>query len=141
MNSLNSPLALSLRPMPVPDASTSAYWKAAAEHRLVIPRCDDCARFHFYPRTLCPYCGSARLMWAAVSGRGRVYSVTVLYQGPSPAFKEDLPYALAIVELEEGPSLMSNIVGCDPLSVKIGMSVEVAFRDCGKAALPVFRPA
>lgn len=129
------------RPLPVPDAATAPYWDAAARHRLALPRCEDCGRFHFYPRTLCPHCGSSRLTWAEVGGRGNVFSVSVLHQGPSAAFKDDLPYALAIIELEEGPTLMSHVVDCDPHAVAIGMPVEVDFRDFGEIALPVFRPA
>ncbi|MEO8442208.1 MAG: zinc ribbon domain-containing protein, partial [Betaproteobacteria bacterium] len=83
------------RPLPVPDAATGPYWEAARGERLVIPRCDDCGKFHFYPRTLCPQCSSPRLQWTQVSGAGEVYSFTVIYRAPSPAFATAVPYVVA----------------------------------------------
>ena len=74
------------RPLPVPNAATGPYWEAARAERLVMPRCDDCGRYHFYPCTLCPQCSSANLKWTEVSGAGTVYSFTVIHRAPSPAF-------------------------------------------------------
>ncbi|HEV7801491.1 MAG TPA: OB-fold domain-containing protein, partial [Burkholderiales bacterium] len=95
------------RPIPVPDAATAPYWSAANEGRLVLPRCTACSRWHFYPRALCPYCSSDKLEWQSASGRGEVYSYTVVHRAPSPAFAAEVPYVVAIVELEEGPHLMT----------------------------------
>lgn len=129
------------RPLPIPDAATAPYWSAAHEGRLELPCCLDCRRRHFYPRTLCPHCGSARLEWAACSGRGVVYSYTVVHRAPSPAFAAEVPYVVAVVELEEGPRLMTNIVDCAPDAVRVGMSVRVAFRRMSDSiTLPVFEP-
>jgi uncharacterized protein len=129
------------RPMPTPDAATQPYWNAAHEGRLVMPRCFDCGRRHFYPRTLCPHCGSANMEWADCGGRGIVYSFTVVHRAPSPAFAAAVPYVVAVVELEEGPRLMTNIVGCTADAVHIGMKVRAAFRRLSDSVtLPVFEP-
>src|SRR6188472_1515456 len=100
------------RPLPVPDALTAPYWKAVQEGRLDLPRCIDCSRFHFYPRATCPHCGSAKLEWQTVAGKGTVYSYTVVHRPPSPAFAAEVPYVVAVIELEEGPHLMSSVTGC-----------------------------
>jgi len=129
------------RPVPHADAATEPYWAAARERRLVIPRCRDCGRHHFYPRSLCPHCGSAQLEWAAAAGTGTLYSYTIVNRAPSPAFEADVPYVVAVVELDEGPHLMSNLVGCAPAAARIGMRLKVTFRDLGGGTmLPVFGP-
>ena len=129
------------RPLPVPDAATGPYWAAAHENRLVMPRCRDCGRFHFYPRTLCPYCSSAQLEWADCSGEGVVYSFTVIHRAPSPAFAAAVPYVVAAVKVAEGPHLMTNITGCPADAVRIGMPVRVAFQKVSdEITLPVFEP-
>lgn len=130
------------RPVPVPDAATAPYWAAANEGRFVMPRCTQCGRWHFYPRALCPHCSSEKLEWADCSGRGTVYSYTVVHRAPSPAFAAEVPYVVAIVEVEEGPHLMSSVVNCAPETVRIGMKVRAAFRRVAEdTQLPVFEPA
>jgi uncharacterized OB-fold protein len=130
------------RPSPSPDPLTAPYWEAAVERKLRLPRCRACEKWHFYPRSLCPHCGSADLEWRDAEGCGEVFSFSVIHRAPSPAFAADVPYVVAIVSLAEGPHLMTNIVGCAPGSVRIGMPVAVDFKvlDDG-ASLPVFRPA
>jgi len=130
------------RPVPHADAATEPYWAAARERRLVMPKCRDCGRHHFYPRTLCPHCGSAQIEWAGVAGTGTLYSYTVVNRAPSPAFEPEVPYVVAIVELDEGPHLMTNLVGCEPAAARIGMRVRVDYRELSDGVLlPVFRPA
>jgi uncharacterized protein len=130
------------RPLPGSDALTAPYWAAANEKRFVLPRCVDCGKHHFYPRARCPHCGSTRIEWAAASGRGTVYTYTVIQRAPSPAFAADVPYVVATIALAEGPHLMSNVTGCAPDAVRIGMPVKVAFRELpGGVMLPVFEPA
>ena len=130
------------RPVPVPDAATAPYWAAANEGRFVMPRCTQCGRWHFYPRALCPHCSSEKLEWADCSGRGTVYSYTVVHRAPSLAFAAEVPYVVAIVEVEEGPHLMSSVVNCVPETVRIGMKVRAAFRRVAEdTQLPVFEPA
>jgi len=129
------------RPMPTPDAATGPYWAAAHEGRFVMPRCNDCGKYHFYPHPLCPLCNSAKLEWVEVSGRGRLYSYTVVHRAPSKAFADEVPYVVAVVELDEGPRLMSNLTGCAPEAAKIGMPLKVAFRKLSESVtLPVFEP-
>ena len=115
------------RPMPTPDAATGPYWAAAHEGRFVMPRCNDCGKYHFYPHPLCPHCSSAKLEWVAVSGCGKLYSYTVVHRAPSKAFAEEVPYVVAVVELDEGPRLYSNLVGVAKEDIRIGMRVKAVF--------------
>jgi len=109
--------------------------------RFVLPRCEDCGRFHFYPRPVCPYCQGGRITWAEASGGGAVYSHSTVYRAPGPAFKDDVPYAIAIVKTDEGPHLLSRVVGVDPEKVRIGMRLKVRLEMiAGDAVLPVFEP-
>jgi uncharacterized protein len=129
------------RPLPVPDGDTKPYWDAAKEHRLVIQRCDDCQSAIFYPRSICPHCMSDRIQWTEASGRGVVYSFTVVRRAPAQ-FAEDTPYVVALVDLAEGVRMMSNVVGCAPSAVRIGAPVEVTFDDVTpEISLPKFRLA
>lgn len=133
---------MALPPLPRPYQDTEAYWAAAREHRFVIQRCKTCGEHQFYPRGVCSHCLSSDLEWMDASGRGTVYSYSVNYRAPHPGFADDLPFVLAIVELEEGPRMMTNIVDCDPESVTIGMAVTVTFDDVtDEVTLPKFRPA
>jgi len=130
------------RPVPHPDAMTEPYWAGARARQLLMPCCSDCGKYHFYPRSLCPYCASASLEWKPVSGAGTLYSYTVVNRAPSPAFAPEVPYIVGIIALDEGPHLMSNVVGCEPAAAKIGMKLKVAFREVGAdSVLPVFTPA
>lgn len=131
----------SVTPTPLPE--TKAYWAAARRHELTLPYCPECRAFHYYPRAACPHCLSGALEWRRVSGRGRLHTFTVVHRGPKD-FPLGTPYVLAIVELDEGPRLMTNLVDvpADPAHLPIGMPVEVVFMDVSDtAALPHFRPA
>lgn len=129
-------------PLPRPDKDSAVYWDAARRHELVLQQCLDCQRFRFYPRSVCPHCLSDRFEWRAASGRGQIYSFTVIHRAPAPAFRDRVPYVLALIELEEGVRMMTNIVGCDPEEVSIGEAVEVTFDDVtDEVTLPKFRLA
>ena len=120
---------------PIVDPSTEAYWSAAKEGVLRIKRCTACAKLHWYPRALCPYClGDTE--WVDASGRGTIYSVSVTRRaGP-------IPYALAYVALDEGVTMLTNIVDCDLDRLRIGDKVRVTFKPAeGGAAVPMFTPA
>ncbi len=131
----------SFRPLPSPNPLTAPYWQAAHQHELKLPRCDTCAKFHFYPRTACPYCGSTQLAWQDVSGNGEVYSFTAVHRAPSKGFEELVPYVVAVVALDEGPHLMTRLTSIDPDEVRIGLRVQVAFeKQDDETTLPVFRP-
>lgn len=109
-------------PAITPDPDTAAFWQAAGRGRLVLPRCRNCGKRHWYPRGICPFCLSADITWEDSPGLGRVYSVTVFRQSRGG---EDI--AIAYVELDEGPRLLTNILTDDPASVSIGQRVEVIF--------------
>jgi uncharacterized protein len=125
---------------PAVTTETQAFWDAAAEGRLLLPRCEACGTVIWYPRLLCPSCRSDDIGWFEAAGTGTVYSFTVVRKGQGP-FAEAAPYVLAYVELDEGPRLMTNIVDCDVESMEVGQQVTVVFADTGKGtALPRFRP-
>lgn len=115
------------KPLPVVDPESAPYWAALKERRLILKRCLDCGRHHFYPRALCPHCHSDALEWSDARGTGSIYSYTVARRPAGPAFKADVPYVVAVVELDEGARMMTHIVTDDVDSVRIGQRVAVAF--------------
>jgi uncharacterized OB-fold protein len=117
------------RPLPHPDFMTAAYWSHVRDHELWLPRCENCKKFHFYPRAICPYCRSDAIAWEKASGQGEVYSFTIVKRAPSPAFEKMVPYCVAIVALDEGPHLMTDIVETDPEQVRIGARASVRYLD------------
>jgi uncharacterized OB-fold protein len=135
-----------LRPLPQPTVLTEGFWRAAADRQLVVQRCDDCGMFRHYPQPLCPECGSRRWTWTPVSGRGSVYTFTVTHQAFHPAWSNQVPYAVATIELEEGVRMVTDLPPEDVERVAIGMPVEVFFEDYEGAdgrqvTLPRFRLA
>lgn len=130
------------KPLPAPTSWSRPFWEAARRHELVVQRCDDCKALIFYPKMFCPRCMSSNLGWAKASGRGRVYSFTVIEANPPSAFVSDVPYVVAVVRLEEGVQLMTNIVECRPEEVRCDMPVEAVFEDVTpEFTLVKFRPA
>jgi uncharacterized OB-fold protein len=116
------------------------FFDAARHHQLAVQKCDNCGKLRFPPAPLCLACDSPRSSWVAVSGRGTVFSFTVMHRAYHPAFKA--PYTLAVIELDEGVKITSNVVGIEPSRVKCGMAVEVMFdRLSDEVTLPRFRPA
>lgn len=131
-----------LKPLPLVDDVSRPFWIGCRRKELLLQKCDLCGRFRFYPRPLCPHCFSEQAHWVKASGRGAVYSYTVTHQNLAPGFAEEVPYVLAIVELEEGVRMTSNIVGCRPEEVSIGMSVQAVFQWVSlEITLPKFAPA
>lgn len=127
------------RPLPSPNPLTAPYWQAAHQGELKLPRCEACAKFHSYPRSTCPHCGSRQLSWQAVSGKGEVYSFTVVHRAPSKGFEALVPYVVAVVALAEGPHLMTRLTGVQLDTVRIGMPVQVEFeKQDEETTLPVF---
>ena len=130
-------------PLPVPTPDTKPFWDAARRHELTLPRCRPCGSFFFFPRSVCPRCLSADIEWQQMSGRGTLHTFTVVYRG-AKGFPLGTPYVIAVVELAEGPRMMTNLVDAepDPATLRIGMPVEVVFRDVSsEMTLPHFRPA
>ncbi|MDP3893356.1 Zn-ribbon domain-containing OB-fold protein [Nocardioides sp.] len=128
------------RVVPVPTPETQHYWDRAAEQELWLPHCDACARYVFYPRTPCPTCGSDKLGWQQLSGRGTLASFVINHRA-APGYEDDAPYVIALVELEEGPRLTANLLDVDPTpeAVSVGMPLEVGFEQRDEIWLPQFR--
>jgi uncharacterized OB-fold protein len=127
--------------VPVVDAHTRAFWDAARERRLLIKACTECGRPHYYPRPFCPFCWSDRVEWVEAGGRATLYTYSVVHVNDLPPWQDRVPYVAAVVELAEGPRMMTNLVGCDPDRVVVGMELRVDFRADGEFTVPVFRPA
>ena len=126
---------------PAVDWETRGYWEGCKRGELVLQRCRACGVVQHRPRALCASCLSDGIEHFVASGRGSVHSYTITHQNQLPAFREACPYVLAYVDLEEGPRLLTNVVGCLPEEVSIGMAVAVEFVDTGEFAVPRFRPA
>ncbi|MFA5522079.1 MAG: Zn-ribbon domain-containing OB-fold protein [Castellaniella sp.] len=127
-------------PKPIANADSAPYWDAAREHRLVIRRCRDCGALHFMPRYICPECWSEALEWVESAGKGQVHSFSIIHRAPLAEFALRVPYVTALIELDEGPRMVANILGDDALSVAIGDRVSVTFEDRGDGALiPQFK--
>ena len=131
-----------MKAAPKPTPETAPYWEAANRGELQIQQCNVCSRHYFYPRTACPHCGSTDVTWVTVSGRGRLHTYLINHR-PAPGFEDAAPYAIAVVELEEGPRMMANIVGVSntPEELELDMSLEVRFEPRGEQMVPVFTPA
>ncbi len=130
--------------MPMPTPLTEFFWEAARRRRLMILRCRCCERYIHYPRPICPGCLSDDLAPAPVSGRAALYSYTITMQAWHPFWTDRLPYVLATVELieQEGLRMLSNVIDCDHDRLRIGMPLEVTFRDVAPGlTLPLFSPA
>jgi len=131
-----------LKPIPVPDEVSKTFWQGCQRQQLLLQKCRDCGRFQFYPRSLCINCMSQSLEWVRSSGKGTVHTFTVIQQNVMPGFAQEVPYVFAIVELTEGVRLTTNIVGCAPAKVYIGMPVVVVFEPISpEISLPKFRPS
>ena len=130
-----------IKPIPVVQPWTQEFWRATKNHELLIQKCLSCESLIFYPRKYCPECWSKDLGWQKASGRAKVFTFSIMRDMVEPKFMADLPYVLAMVDLEEGIRMMTRIVQCDPEIVEIGLDVEVVFEDItGQHALPLFRP-
>jgi len=134
------------KPLPERDEDAELFWEAAGRHELVLYQCKICGDYAplQFPigGTGCLEHGDAKMEWGKVSGKGTVFTFVVFQMAFNPAFKDDVPYNVAMIELEEGPLLMSNVVGCKIEDLKIGMPVEVVFEDVSEGeALPKFRLA
>jgi uncharacterized OB-fold protein len=120
---------------PVVEPGTEAFWNATAEGKLLIKRCEACSRLHWYPRALCPHCLSDRTAWVQSSGHGTIHSFSVTRR-PGPA------YAIAYVTLDDGVTMLTNIVDCDLDAIRIGDRVQVVFKPTeGGGAVPMFKPS
>lgn len=141
MSELSTQTAAQLeKPQPRITQCAAPYWDYAKQDKLVLPYCGSCQQAFYYPRLWCPSCFNQDLSWQAMSGRGTVYSYSVIYQSPLPSYQADLPYVLAIIELDEGPRMMANVLNCDIKGVHVDMAVEVIFEQRGEMKIPQFQP-
>ena len=125
--------AQGFKPVPVPTPETQPFWDGCAAGELRIQRCADCGRPYFYPRPVCPACGSRNVEWFTASGRATLYSYVINHR-PAPGFEDDAPYAIAVVELDEGPRMMTSIVGlpATPEALRAGHAAAGAVRAAGR---------
>lgn len=128
-------------PLPHPSPATQPFWDAAKEDRLIMPRCAACGAYQFPPTTACNACGAERMEWVDVSGRGSVFSFVVFHRVYHPAFADKVPYVVAVIALDEGPRIISGVVGIPPSEVACDMPVRVVFEDVRDGVkLPKFTP-
>jgi hypothetical protein len=125
------------------DAATAPYWQAAARHELILPRCEGCGLVFFPPRDACPGCWGGELSWQTMSGRGTVWTFTEVHVPfYDDTWADDVPYVVAVIELDEGPRLLANITDTDMDRLSVGDRVEVVFEDRTEGvSLPMFRLA
>ncbi len=130
------------KPAPEPTPETQPFWDGCAAGELRIQRCLDCGKPYFYPRPVCPSCGSTNVEWFTASGDATLYSYVINHR-PAPGFEDDAPYAIAVVQLAEGPRMMTNIVGVPntPEHLVLDMPLRVTFEARGEVQLPLFTPA
>lgn len=132
----------SIRPIPIPDELSAPFYDGARDHRLMLQHCSACDGWSFPVRERCPHCFAAALQWRQASGKGTLYTFTVMRQAMHPGFASHVPYNVAQVDLDEGVRMISTVVGIPNDALKIGMRLEAIFEDVGETIrLPKFRPA
>lgn len=132
------------KPLPTPSPETQRFWDGCKKHELWIPYCRACESFYWYPRDFCPKCFSWDVEWRKASGRGKIHTFAIQYRAWHRGWANDVPYVNAMVDLEEGPRIYTNIVGVepDPNNIRCDMPVEVIFDDVtDEITLPKFKPA
>ena len=130
------------KPLPIPDEDPEPFFEACKRHELQMQKCGACGKVRFEPGPICPGCLSDKFTWERLSGNGTVYTFSVVHHPYYPGFKGELPYVIAVVVLDEGPRILTNILDCKAEDVKIDMPVKVTFKDCtDEITLPYFVPA
>jgi uncharacterized OB-fold protein len=129
-------------PCPAPNPDSQPYWDAARTGRLLLKGCPSCKRPHFPPRYLCPWCWTPATEWIESAGLGSVYSYTVMRRAPLKEFAALVPYVVALIDLDEGPRMLANVVGANALEVRIGSRVRVTYEKRGESVtIPQFMMA
>ena len=138
---MNTKSPAAAKAVPVATPTTKPFWDATQAGELRIQRCSACTKHYLYPRTHCPNCGSSKTEWVKVSGRARLYSYVISHMA-APGWEGNVPYVIAVVQLEEGPRMLSNLVGvpADPAALILDTPLEVVFEARGNMTLPLFRP-
>jgi uncharacterized OB-fold protein len=131
-----------IKPLPVPDSESAPFWASCRAHKMKIVRCTACGQVRFPPTSFCPKCQSAEHEWVEASGVGKIFSwIVVRHPVPKDVYALDVPYVVALVELDEGVRMPTNIVDCAPEDVRADMRVQVTYRDVtDEVTLPVFAP-
>jgi uncharacterized protein len=130
------------KPIPLPEPASEGFWAAARDGYLAVQRCSTCERYLFPPDIICPRCLTETLEYVAVSGSATLYSFVTVVRPFHASFADDVPYVVALVELDEQPGLrmFSNVIGADPKILRIGDRLQVTFEDRGEQSVPLFRP-
>ena len=129
------------KPLPMVTDESRPFWEGCRQGKLMLQYCDQCQRHQFYPRLYCMQCGSNKVRWVEASGRGVIYSYTIIHQNKAPEFVNDTPYNVVVVQLEEGPRMMSNIVDIDPANLQVDLPVVAVFDAVSEnISLPRFKP-
>lgn len=115
--------------LPAITLDNQGFWDSCKEHKMKLQKCNECGKFRYFTSPICPNCSSFEFRWEPVTGKATVYTYSVVHRPPSEAWVDDVPYVYAIVQLDEGPMMPTNIVGCSPDDVKIGMKVSVVYDD------------
>ena len=127
--------------IPIPGPESLPFWEGTKNHQLMLQKCSDCDHHWFPPSTVCTGCGSRNIEWVASSGKGKVFSFVIFHKLYHKGWDGEIPYAVAIVELEEGARMLSNVIGIPVEEVKCDLSVEVVFEDAtSELTLPKFKP-
>ena len=130
------------KPLPVICTETKGFWEAARRHELHLQRCNACGEVIHFPRVMCTRCMSEDLGWMKSTGLGTLYSYTIVRQPAYESFQPDVPYVYALVDLDDGARMISNVVNVDPGEVRVGMRLKVTFEDATpEISIPKFEPA
>ena len=137
------------KPVPVPSQESDFYWEKAKQHELWVRKCKDCNKAYFYPRDLCPNCYSRNVEWIQASGKGTLHTFTIVVRAPHPAWRDDAPFVVCMVDLEEGARMPANLVGTrinpenpEDNNIKIGSPVQVDWEErSDEITMPIFRLA
>ena len=120
------------KPIPSPQGESDVYWQKAKDHELWLRKCNSCGEAYFYPRDISPCCFSRNTRWIRASGKATLFSYGIVHRSPHPSFNEEAPFVVAIVQLEEGPKIPTNIITDEtpsPENIRIGMPLHVIFED------------
>ncbi len=129
------------KPLPQPNADDKFFWDGCKEHKLLFQKCLNCGLLRWPPSIICPNCHSNDTEVVEGTGKGKIYTYAVYHQAYHPGFESEVPYITAVIELEDGPHFLSNIIGCEPDEVECDMPVEVAWEDITREfSLPKFKP-
>jgi uncharacterized OB-fold protein len=129
------------KPLPQPDADNKFFWDGCREHKLLFQKCQNCGLVRWPPSIICSNCHSQDTGLVKSTGKGKIYTYAVYHQAYHPGFESEVPYVTAVIELEEGPHFLSNVIGCEPHEVECDMPVEVVWEDITEEfSLPKFRP-